>query len=105
MTGELINKSGLITEDALAKLQKMATNVSCECPGQLIEIYRAIQGFTEYQKNCLNQTPQDELIHRWLETTSMNLEHIVSHTIITLARMEGLVDDQNNIISNGPDPK
>ena len=95
---ELINKSGLITDEAIEKLQKRSTDVSCQCPGQLLEIYRQVQAFTEYQKKCLNQTPQDEMIHKWLQSTSVNLEHIISNTIISLARLEGMIDEDNQII-------
>lgn len=97
---ELTTSSGLITKEALDRLQKAASDVSCECPGHLIEIYRAIQAFTEYQRQCINQKPQDEMIHRWLETTSINMEHILSNTIVTLARMEGMIDDKNQVRSD-----
>jgi len=98
--GNLYTKDGLITENFLEELQKLATDVSCQCPGQLIVLLRAVQSFTEYQRNCLHQSPQDEVIHKWLESTSVNLEHIVSNTIVTLARMEGMLDDNNNLRTN-----
>lgn len=94
---ELLNKSGLISSEAIEKLQKRSTDVSCQCPGQLIDIFRQVQAFTEYQQKCLNQTPQDEMIHKWLQITSVNLEHIISNTIISLARMEGMIDEENQI--------
>ena len=43
---------------------------------------------------------QEEMIHRWLESTSINIEHIISNTIITLARMEGMIDENNEIRSD-----
>ncbi|GAB4417110.1 MAG: hypothetical protein OHK0056_25840 [Bacteriovoracaceae bacterium] len=61
----------------------------------MYERLKSVQAFTEYQKNCINQTPQNVMVHQWPETTSMNLEHILSNTIIALARMEGMIDDQN----------
>lgn len=97
---ELLNKSGLISDEAIERLKKRAPDVSCQCPGQLIEIFRTIQAFTEYQKNCLNAKPQDILIHKWLESTGLNLEHILSNSIITLARMEGMIDENNQIIDD-----
>lgn len=100
MSKSITTAQGLITEEALNELFKKSTDVSCQCPGQLIEIYRVVQAFTEYQKNCINETPQDEMIHRWLESTSMNIEHIISNTIITLARMEGMIDENNEIRSD-----
>jgi cell division inhibitor SulA len=97
---ELLNKSGLISEEAIEKIQKRATDVSCQCPGQLVDIFRQIQAFTEYQQKCLNQKPQDEMIHKWLQSTSVNLEHILSNSIITLARLEGMIDENNQIIED-----
>lgn len=94
---KLLNDDGLISDEAIEILKRKAPDVSCQCPGHLIDIYRSIQAFTEYQKNCLNMKPQDELIHKWLESTSMNLEHILSNSILTLARLEGMIDDQNQI--------
>lgn len=97
---KLLNDSGILTEESIALLNKKAVDVSCQCPGQLINIFKNIQAFTEYQKNCLNSKPQDELIHKWLESTSLNLEHILSNSIVTLARLEGMIDDQNQIIDD-----
>lgn len=94
---ELLNKSGIISQEALEKIIAKSTDVSCQCPGQLVHIFKSIQAFTEYQRNCINATPQDEQIHKWLESTSVNLEHIVSNTIITLARLEGMIDNDNQI--------
>ena len=97
---KLLNDSGLISDEAIEALKKRAPDVSCQCPTHLIDIFRSIQAFTEYQKNCLNSKPQDELIHKWLESTGLNLEHILSNSIITLARMEGMIDENNQIIGD-----
>lgn len=95
---KLLNDAGLISDEALEQLRKKSTDVSCQCPGHLLHIFKSIQAFTEYQKNCLKEAPQDVQIHKWLESTSLNLEHILSNTIITLARLEGMIDENNQII-------
>ena len=69
-------------------VNKSRKNTSCEC----LEI---AERFTEYQKKCLTEKPHDENIHTWLKATSINIEHLVSSTIITLARLEGLIDEKN----------
>ena len=94
----LLNKDGLISDEAVELLKKRSPDVSCQCPSHLIDIFRSVQAFTEYQKNCLNAKPQDEQIHRWLEVTSVNLEHILSNSIVMLARMEGMIDENNDIV-------
>lgn len=92
---KLVDEKGLITKEGKEVLKKVGKNTSCECPDHLVDLLTAAERFTEYQKNCLNQKPQDEFIHNWLYSSSMNLQHIISSTILTLARMEGLVDEKN----------
>jgi hypothetical protein len=92
---KLVDEKGLITQEAKEIFRKISKNTSCECPNHLVELLDSVQRFTEYQKNCVNQKPQDEYIHHWLHATSLNLEHLLSSTIISLARLEGLVDEQN----------
>lgn len=92
---KLTNKTGLLTEEGKRIFKKIGKNTSCECPNHLVELLEAAEKFTEYQKKCLNQKPQDEYIHNWLRTTSLNIEHMISSAIITLARLEGLIDEKN----------
>lgn len=94
----LLDSRGIITPETKALLLEKSTNVSCECPDHLIKLLNSIQEFVEYQDNCIIEKPSDELTHQWLKATSVNLEHLVSNTIISLARMEGMIDEENNII-------
>ncbi len=98
MKRELLDSKGIITKEALEKLKEVAPNVSCECPAYLIKIYELVKEFSDYQEECLNETPQDVLIHEWLKSSSQNIEHIVSNTIVTLARLEGMITSENEII-------
>lgn len=93
---KLVNQQGLLTPEAKRIFEKVGKNTSCECPNHLVGILEAAERFTEYQKKCLIEKPQDEHIHMWLKATSINIEHLVSSTIITLARLEGLIDENNN---------
>lgn len=95
---KLFDERGILTKEALDELKTKSRNVSCECPDHLIKLLESIQEFTEYQNNCIVEKPSDELTHNWLKSTSINLEHLVSNTIISLARMEGMIDDENNIL-------
>ncbi|EQC48266.1 hypothetical protein M899_3261 [Bacteriovorax sp. BSW11_IV] len=94
----LFNDKGIITKEAIEKLSIIGATASCECPKHLIDILKAVQEFTEYQENCINNTPQDIHTHAWLMATSKNLEHMVSSTIVNLARLEGIIDHNNKII-------
>lgn len=98
MTKSLLDSNGIIGQEALSKLEEVAPDVSCECPAHLIQIYKSVKAFTEYQKNCIDERPQDVLTHEWLKSTSQNLEHLLSNAIVTLARLEGMVTDDNEIV-------
>lgn len=93
---KLVNEKGLVTQEAMEIFKRVGKNTSCECPSHLVDILDTIQRFTVYQQNCLSSKPQDEHIHTWLHATSMNLEFLVSNTIMALARLEGLVDENNH---------
>lgn len=62
-TNELLDQKGILTQEAMEKFAKLGNNVSCECPGHLVELLRAVKDFTEYQENCLKEKPRDELVH------------------------------------------
>lgn len=99
-TPKLLNENGILTQEAMEKFSKLGNSVSCECPAHLVELLKAVKEFTEYQENCLKEKPGDELIHNWLKSTSINLEHLLSGTIVNLARMEGFIDEKNQIIED-----
>lgn len=92
---KLMNELGLLTDEGKRIFKEVGKNTSCECPNHLMGLLDAAETFTEYQKKCLLEKPQDEYIHNWLRATSVNLEHMISSTIITLARLEGLIDENN----------
>ncbi len=93
---KLVNEKGLLTEDGKKVFKKIGKNTSCECPNHLMDLLDAAEKFTEYQTKCLIEKPQDEYIHNWLKSSSINIEHVISSTIITLARLEGFIDENNN---------
>ncbi len=93
---KILDEKGLLTEEGKAIFKKIGRNTSCECPDHLVTLLEAAEKFTQYQKNCINEKPQDVYIHDWLQASSKNLEHIISSMIVSLARMEGLVDHENN---------
>ncbi len=92
---KLVNESGLLTEEGKRVFKMVGKNTSCECPNHLVDLLETAEKFTEYQKKCLIEKPQDEYIHNWLKATSINIEHMVSSAIITLARLEGLINEKN----------
>lgn len=92
---KLTNEAGLLTQEGKEVIKKVGQNTSCECPHHLLDLLKSAERFTQYQDRCLIEKPQDENIHNWLRATSINLEHLISSTIITLARLEGIIDEKN----------
>lgn len=92
---KLMNEYGLLTEEGKKIFQQIGKNTSCECPHHLLDLLESAERFTAYQEKCLKEKPQDEYIHNWLKATSTNLEHLISSAIMTLGRLEGLIDEKN----------
>jgi hypothetical protein len=97
---KLVNELGLLSEEGKIVFKKIGKNTSCECPHHLVDLLESAEKFTAYQKKCLIEKPQDEHIHNWLKATSINIEHLISSTILTLARLEGLIDENNEFTGN-----
>lgn len=95
---QMFDEKGILTEDAIQEFKKRGSDVSCECPEHLVNILKSVKEFTHYQEKCLIEKPSDELTHQWLKATSVNMEHLLSGTIISLARMEGLIDENNDFV-------
>ena len=96
---KLYDKRGILTDEAMEQFEKRGSSVPCECPEHLVALLRQAKEFTKYQQDCLLNDPSDKIVHEWLKTSSINLEHLISSTIVTLARMEGMLDDNNEMIN------
>ncbi len=87
-----------ISEEAVKELQKHADMIECECPARLIEILEEVRNFTNYTEQCIEKYPEDEATHRWLRSSSMNIDQLLSTTLIQLARYEGFINEHNEIV-------
>jgi len=95
---KLLDNRGILTPEAMQKFEALGNSVSCECPEHLVGLLKSVKEFTEYQDQCLIEKPSDELTHQWLKSTSINMEHLLSSTIVSLARMEGLINEENDFV-------
>jgi Mg2+ and Co2+ transporter CorA len=87
-----------ISEEAIEELEKHTDMIECECPSRLMEILEMVRKFTDYTSECIEKYPEDEATHRWLRSSSMNIDQLLSTTLIQLARLEGFIDENNQII-------
>lgn len=92
-------KDGMqISEEAIAELNKHADMIDCECPHKLIQILKVVREFEEYTDECIEKYPEDKDTHVWLKSSALNIDQLLSTTLIQLARIEGFIDENNEFI-------
>lgn len=87
-----------INEDAIAELKKHADMIDCECPHKLIEILNVVRDFEKYTDECIEKYPDDKDTHLWLKSSALNIDQLLSTTLIQLARIEGFINEKNEFI-------
>jgi hypothetical protein len=92
----VIFDNGYLTNAALKELEKHVDMIECECPTYLISILNRVREFNEYTSECIKKYPKDAATHMWLQTSSKNIDAMLSNTIVQLARMEGFIDEKND---------
>lgn len=93
----LLDENLLLTKEASEKILEKASVLDCECPSHLVDILNSIRGFKKYEKSCINKNDKDKETHEWLFEAANNLDKMVSNTIVQLARLEDMIDENNNI--------
>jgi hypothetical protein len=87
-----------ISDEAIEKLKEHVDMIECECPAKLIEILDQVRNFTEYTTECIEKFPEDKSVHKWLRSSSLNIDQLLSTTLIQLARFEGFINEDNEIV-------
>ncbi len=87
-----------ISEEAVEELKKHADMIECECPAKLMQILEQVRDFTKYTEQCIEKYPEDKATHKWLKSSSMNIDQLLSTTLIQLARYEGFINEDNEIV-------
>ena len=96
----LLDENLLLTKEAGEKILSQASILDCECPKHLLILLDKIRDFKVYEQKCINKTEKDKETHEWLYQAANNIDQMVSTTILQLARMEGMIDEDNNIIAH-----
>ena len=100
MNIRLLDDSSLLEENAANEIVARASMINCECPKHLVAILHEIRKLQAYEKKCAADSEKDRAIHEWLYTSAKNLDQMLSGTIVQLARMEGMIDDENQIVDH-----
>ena len=91
-----------ISEEAAEKLRKHADMIECQCPNKLLDILEVVRDFSRYTEHCIEKYPEDRDTHKWLKSSAINLDQLLSTTLIQLARLEGFIDENNQIVERQP---
>lgn len=94
----LLNDLQLLTTFAEKEIVSKASMLDCECPRYLVDILTKVREFQKYEQNCQNGSEKDRATHEWLYQAAINIDQMLSATIIQLARLEGMIDEQNRIV-------
>jgi hypothetical protein len=100
----LLNDQQLLTNFAEKEIIDRASVLACECPRYLVDILIKVRDFQQYELKCQSGSEKDRDTHEWLFQAAINIDQMLSATIIQLARLEGMIDEQNRII-NHPNAK
>lgn len=96
----LLNDLQLLTGFAEKEILQKASELACECPRHLVNILEKVREFQQYEINCQNTSEKDRATHEWLYQAAINIDQMLSATIIQLARLEGMIDEQNRIVKH-----
>ncbi|WGL60114.1 hypothetical protein QEJ31_00665 [Pigmentibacter sp. JX0631] len=93
----LLDQNGKLTKDSIQKLKDNADMLECQCPSKLIEIIELINNYEAYTDDCILKYPNDKTTHEWLKYSAININKLLSSTLLQLARLEGFLTDNNTI--------
>lgn len=96
----LLDDLQLLTPYASQEILKRASSLECQCPKHLAEILGRVREFQAYELRCINLSEKDRATHEWLYQAGINIDQLLSATIIQLARLEGMVDADNRIVAH-----
>ena len=96
----LLNDQQLLTSFAEKEIVDMGSALACECPRHLVDILAKVREFQQYELKCQNSSEKDRATHEWLYQAAINIDQMLSATIIQLARLEGMIDEQNRIVKH-----
>lgn len=96
----LLNEQQLLTPYADAAIVARSSVLDCECPRYLSAILAQVREFQLYEQDCIYRFEKDKATHQWLYEASIDLDRMLSATILQLARMEGMIDGENQIVNH-----
>lgn len=78
------------SDETLARVASISTNVLCECPRHVAEIIAQLASFEQYSQECLNKSAEDAHLHAYLTSVSGSARALFEHALEKVAQHEGI---------------
>ena len=78
------------SDETLARVAGISTNVLCECPRHVAELISQLASFEEYSQECLNKSAADAHLHAYLRSISGSARSLFENALEKIALHEGI---------------
>ena len=78
------------SDETLARVAGISTNVLCECPRHVAELISQLASFEAYSQECLNKNSEDAHLHAYLRSISGSARSLFENALEKIAQHEGI---------------
>ena len=78
------------SDETLARVAGISTNVLCECPRHVAELISQLASFEAYSQECLNKNAEDAHLHAYLRSISGSARSLFENALEKIAQHEGI---------------
>ena len=78
------------SDETLARVAGISTNVLCECPRHVAELIAQLASFEDYSQECLNKNAEDAHLHAYLRSISGSARSLFENALEKIAQHEGI---------------
>ena len=89
-TSGTVISSRKYSDETLARVAGISTNVLCECPRHVAELISQLASFEEYSQECLNKSADDAHLHAYLRSISGSARSLFENALEKIAQHEGI---------------
>jgi DNA-binding transcriptional MerR regulator len=89
-TSGTVISSRKYSDETLARVAGISTNVLCECPRHVAELIAQLASFEEYSQECLNRNAADAHLHAYLRSISGSARSLFENALEKIAQHEGI---------------
>jgi DNA-binding transcriptional MerR regulator len=89
-TSSTVIASRKYSDETLARVAGISTNVLCECPRHVAELISQLASFEEYSQECLNKNADDAHLHAYLRSISGSARSLFENALEKIAQHEGI---------------